>query len=138
MLLLLLQEHTNTIRRFQFVSLQEAAAYVAKVRGTVLCAMSGSLCTTCFSCAMEHCCCFVGASSFQHFMTGSNLLRGAQAEKPDQRGAQQQELTAAQPSMPWSQILESLELTEHQRKVRSQIQGPPWTESCAQSQVLCN
>ena len=26
-----LQEHTNTIRRFQFVSLQEAAAYVAKV-----------------------------------------------------------------------------------------------------------
>lgn len=25
------QEHTNTIRRFQFVSLQEAAAYVAKV-----------------------------------------------------------------------------------------------------------
>jgi hypothetical protein len=29
------QEHTNTIRRFQFVSLQEAAAYVAKVRGGV-------------------------------------------------------------------------------------------------------
>ncbi len=27
---LLMQEHTNTIRRFQFVSLQEAAAYVAK------------------------------------------------------------------------------------------------------------
>ena len=52
-------------------------------------------------------------------MTGSNLLLGVQAEKPDQRGAQQQELTAAQPSMPWSQILESLELTEHQRKVRS-------------------
>ena len=47
-LLLLLQEHTNTIRRFQFVSLQEAAAYVAKVQGKVLCAMSGIRCTTCF------------------------------------------------------------------------------------------
>lgn len=66
----LLQEHTNTIRRFQFVSLQEAAAYVAK------------------------------------------------ADKPDQRGGPQQEITAAQPSMPWSLILEFLELTEHQRKVR--------------------
>ena len=81
--------------------------------------------------------CFVGISSFQPFMIGSAVLRGAQAEKPDQRGAQQQELTAAQPSMPWSQILESLELTEHQRNVCSQIHGPPWTESCAQSQVLC-
>jgi hypothetical protein len=46
------------------------------------------------------------------------VLLGGQAEKPDQRGQQQQELTAAQPSMPWNQILESLELTEHQRKVR--------------------
>lgn len=56
-------------------------------------------------------------------MIGSSLLLGGQAEKPEQRGAQQQELTAAQPSMPWNQILESLELTEHQRKVRNQGSG---------------
>ena len=53
----------------------------------------------------------------------SILLLGVQAEKPDQRGAQQQELIAAQPSMPWNQILESLELTEHQRKVCNQGSG---------------
>lgn len=67
-MVIFMQEHTNTIRRFQFVSLQEAAAYVAK------------------------------------------------AEKPGDRGAPAQEITAAQPSLPWSLILESLDLTEQQRK----------------------
>lgn len=42
----------------------------------------------------------------------------AKAEKPGDRGAPAQEITAAQPSLPWSLILESLDLTEHQRKVR--------------------
>lgn len=66
------QEHTNTIRRFQFVSLQEAAAYVAK------------------------------------------------SEKPG--GAPpQQEATTVQPSLDWSLILESLDLTPHQSKVHSPV-----------------
>jgi hypothetical protein len=102
---------------------------------TVPCAATGSSCTPPRS--MEHAneasCCICGRQLLDGGLMCSILLLGVQAEKPDQRGAQQQELIAAQPSMPWNQILESLELTEHQRKVCNQGPGvspQPQSQPC--------
>lgn len=102
---------------------------------TVPCAATGSSCIPPHS--MEHAnevsCCIGGQQLLNGVLMCSILLLGAQAEKPDQRGAQQQELIAAQPSMPWNQILESLELTEHQRKVCNQGPGvspQPQSQPC--------
>lgn len=71
-MVIFMQEHTNAIRRFQFVSLQEAAAYIAK----------------------------------------SDRTEKGQNVTP--LPTQDQQL--ARPTLEWPVILESLQLTPHQRK----------------------
>lgn len=78
------QEHTNAIRRFQFVSLQDAAAYIAKSDKPDRLDKSDK-------------------EDAAHRMTSLT--------------SQQQQAVVGKPTLEWSVILESLQLTSHQRKV---------------------
>lgn len=82
-----MQEHTTATRRYQFLSLQEAAAYISK-----------------------------SDTSDVSDEPGMSDSKQSAPPLPVEPAQQQQVVLAAVPTLEWSVILDSLQLTDHQRK----------------------